>query len=327
MDSILYKFKKNGHEEFIDFMKGVAILLVVFAHTIPLKQELLFPIWGASKAVPIFLVIQMFHTFKRGEPKVPNFKKVFDRVLKPFLYIQIILLTFSLITSSETTLETLCRFCKGGGMGPGSYYIWIYLQFSLILPYIYKLLSKYNQKRIFFISLFTAILIEMACSIIDMPERIYRILALRYLFLIYFGIEWCRKGIVFGKREIFLGLIGLGAVVYFNYFYVPIEPFFFNTGWKSDRWITFIYVMYIFVPILYKIYNKVGCKIKGVFYVLGKASFEIFLIQMLVCCIIKPNVVGEFIDNNILKWIVYLTITISSSIGIGLLYYKRKHQN
>lgn len=36
MEKTLYTFTKNGYDDFIDFIKGLAIVLVVLEHTIPL---------------------------------------------------------------------------------------------------------------------------------------------------------------------------------------------------------------------------------------------------------------------------------------------------
>ena len=324
MEKTLYTFTKNGYDDFIDFIKGLAIVLVVLEHTIPFRQQLLFPIWGASKAVPIFLVIQMFHAFKRGQPRIPNVKKVFDRILKPFIIIQVLLLIVNIAVSADTINMVIYKTLRGGGMGPGSYYPWIYIQFALILPFMYKALNRYDLKKLFIICLAMSFAIEVLCSLIDMPERLYRVLALRYMFLVYFGIEWCRKGIYLSNRGIILGTIGLCAVIFFNYFYAPLEPLFFETGWKSDRWITFLFVMYIYVPVIYLIYQKLSCKIVKIFKHLGKASFEIFLCQMFICHIIKPDVVGHFIDNPVFKWLLYLVLTIPTSIYCGLYWYKTK---
>ena len=76
MSTVLYKFEHSGNDAFIDFLKGVSIILVILSHTLP-HHLTFFPIWGGSKAVPIFLAIQIFHAFEKGNPKIPNFKKIF----------------------------------------------------------------------------------------------------------------------------------------------------------------------------------------------------------------------------------------------------------
>ena len=45
MSTVLYKFKHSGNDFFIDFLKGISIILVVLSHTLP-HDLTLFPIWG-----------------------------------------------------------------------------------------------------------------------------------------------------------------------------------------------------------------------------------------------------------------------------------------
>ena len=68
----LFKYKcrieliNEGYDPFIDFLKGICIFLVILKHALPASWEfaLYFPLWGDA-AVPIFLLIQAFHFFKR----------------------------------------------------------------------------------------------------------------------------------------------------------------------------------------------------------------------------------------------------------------------
>ena len=56
---------KKGYDPFIDFVKGFCILSVVLTHSLPvwLQQHTLFSLWGGM-AVPLFLMIQVFHAYK-----------------------------------------------------------------------------------------------------------------------------------------------------------------------------------------------------------------------------------------------------------------------
>lgn len=321
MSTVLYRFKPSGNDTFIDFLKGIAIILVVLSHTLP-HDLVFFPIWGGSKAVPIFLTIQIFHAYKKGCPRILNFKKIFNRVILPFIIFQFLLILF-LACAEGDFIKAFCSTVVRGGRGPGSYYIYIYIQFALLLPLFYEWLNKYKTPIILLITVFISILLEIFSSIVDMPDSIYRLLAFRYIFLIYFGFLWVRKGVVFGTKEVFLGIIGFLSVLYFKYFYKPLEPLFFDTAWKIDRWICYFFVMYLFVPLLFVIYKKINQKINKIIKFLGTCSFEIFLMQMLLC-IIVPRIINQHIDNSILATLTnILTIQILSISG-GVFYYKTK---
>lgn len=323
---ILYRFKESGNDYFIDFLKGVSIVLVILSHTLP-HDLTYFPIWGGSKAVPIFLVIQIFHAYKKGNPRIPSFSKMLSRVIWPFLLFQSIILLVLLCRSIDSFSEII-RIIKstiaGGGNGPGSYYIYIYIQFALLLPFIYACLNRYKTRTIFYSCLIISILLEVLAACVDLPDFIYRLLAIRYSFLIYFGFLWVREGIVIGKKEILLGIIGFLSVLYFTYFYESLEPIFFDTKWKTDRWICFLYVMYIFVPLLFLLWRNLNERIIKAIQFLGKCSFEIFLMQMFMCVFFKLEMINSYVNNEIISLVLYVLIVMLTSIIGGVFYYRKK---
>ena len=60
-------FKNYGYDPQIDYIKGLCILFVIWTHAINRSElgYILFPYWGDT-AVPIFLIIQAFHYYKKG---------------------------------------------------------------------------------------------------------------------------------------------------------------------------------------------------------------------------------------------------------------------
>ena len=85
--------KKDGYDPFIDFLKGVCIIFVIINHCMPeiIMKYSGFMFWGVS-AVPIFLLIQVFHAYKRGcnNTKV-NYKKIWNKIALPFFICQFII--------------------------------------------------------------------------------------------------------------------------------------------------------------------------------------------------------------------------------------------
>lgn len=102
---------KEGYDPFIDYLKGVSILFVILAHCLPLQEYILFSLWGAQ-AVPLFLLVQVFHSYKKGVGYISvsyDLKKLFHRIFKPFLLlvvIQLLLLIFF------PTKESYCYYKK-----------------------------------------------------------------------------------------------------------------------------------------------------------------------------------------------------------------------
>ena len=127
----LIAFNKTGYDPSIDFLKGVCILLVVLTHCIPIDvrdNTLLFPLWGVP-AVPLFILIQVFHAYKKGtDVGVVKWGKLWERIIKPFLIVELligVILFVKIIIKDFYTYDELkgCfyYYLIYGGRGPGSY--------------------------------------------------------------------------------------------------------------------------------------------------------------------------------------------------------------
>ena len=137
-------FEKDGHDEKIDFIKGWCILCVILNHCVEHMQEILFPLWG-SPAVALFILIQVFHSFKKeGRENRINWRHIWNRVIRPFLIIQLFLIPFWLLFYDMPILEQIKLIIYKGGKGPGSYYIWVYVQIAILI-YIFTPLLKSNN--------------------------------------------------------------------------------------------------------------------------------------------------------------------------------------
>lgn len=231
-------FNKYGYDPFIDFIKAYAIICVLIGHTLPMHDYWGYGLW-AGMQVPLFILVQAFHGFKK-DVIIINVKKIFFRVALPFIAIQSIALLFFLCTASSD----IYSFLKGGGKGPGSYYPYIYIQIALLLPFVKNWIdrSRVHKTRILLSFLIICEAFEILFSLIDLPDGLYRLLAIRYLFLLYFAWIWVKEGVVINKRTVFLSILSLGAIIYFEYFSINDEVLFYNTAWKYHRWPCYYYV-------------------------------------------------------------------------------------
>ena len=177
MKALSVPLSKEGYDPFIDFIKGVSILFVVLTHCLPYQDYILFSFWGAQ-AVPLFLLIQVFHNYKKQLDKNQhpyNFNKLWKRILRPFillLALQIVLQAFL----SGDLLDTIKNAIISGGIGPGSYYVLIYIQFFLLLPVLHPLLRDSSAFK-YIILLFTSlsIIIELILSYTSPPPPFLQI--------------------------------------------------------------------------------------------------------------------------------------------------------
>ena len=165
--------------------------------------------------------------------------------------------------------------------------------------------------------------LEVLCSISNVPEVIYRLLAVRYVFLFFLGWLWVKKSVKLSPLTILLSILSLLAIVYFEYFSVNDEPWFFTTGWKYHRWPCYFWVSSGIVYILNCLRNcvKKSKKITDCVRILAKSSYEIFLVQMSVIFLFKTDTLCVF-NNKYLTFILWLVIVWIVSIAGGVYFNK-----
>lgn len=231
-------FNKTGYDPFIDFIKAYAIICVLIGHTLILHDYWGYGLW-AGMQVPLFVLIQAFHGFKKVTLDI-NLKKIFLRVVLPYIIIQSVAFIFLLCKDPSG----LYSFIGSGGAGPGSYYPWVYIQIALLLPFVKKCVDKNKAHQTIVLISFLIICeaFEMLFSLIDIPDGIYRLLAVRYIFLLYLAWIWVKDGIVISRINIILSILSFIAIVYFVYFSVDDEILFYNTAWKNHRWPCYFFV-------------------------------------------------------------------------------------
>lgn len=312
--------KKDGYDPFIDYLKGVSILFVVLAHCLPKQEYLLFSLWGAQ-AVPLFLLIQVFHAYKKGIDHVRlffNLKKLFHRILKPFIFLLTIEVGVLLLYGHDL-VSVVKDAIIAGGIGPGSYYVWIYIQFFFLLPIVAVIIRRLNRFWCFFGFTLLCVMVEIICSYVHPHPAIYRLLFIRYIYLIYLGYLWVSWGIVINKLTVFLSILSIAFILLFVYGDLNLEPLFYSNAWALCHWITYFYTAYLFIYLLFFIYSLLGKHLKSFCYELGRYSYEIFLLQMFVFAFF-PSL--DFIGNKYVEVLLRIVLTTLLSIFPVLLYKK-----
>jgi len=272
-------FNKKGYDPFLDFIKAYAIICVLMGHTFPYLHETGYSLWYGMQ-VPLFVLVQVFHVYKK-ESYSFDFKKLFYRIFLPFFVIQLIPILYRLSTTNDYK-SFIINTLIGGGIGPGSYYPWLYLQLAIVIPLIKPLFSKGSLVTKTIVALLICEGFEILESVLNVPDSIHRLLAIRYFFLIFLGWLWVEKGIMINWKTIILSLLSLATIIYFEYFYIPTEPWFYDTAWRAHRWPCYFYVSTLLSAILYWVYSHIR-KHEFLFGLIQKtamSSYEIFLIQM-----------------------------------------------
>ena len=241
------------------------------------------------------------------------------------MILQFIIFSFYIVVNQNVGISDIMIFVKNGGRGPGSYYFWIYLQVAFLLPSLWGghiLKASKTIQLIFFLTL--SIGLEVLFSLINLPEWIYRLLATRYIFLFYFAYNWwvC-DGIIINMKCLFLSFLSIATVLFLSFTDINLEPLLFYTNWKTHRWICYYYVASLMVYLLWLFYKKVRKKewIDSKIRTIGKCSYEIYLVQMLV--FVFFDVCLNPINNQLLRILLYMILTtlFSFILGIGCKYF------
>lgn len=323
------EFNKVGYDPQIDYIKGLCILFVIWTHCIS-RYELgimLFPYWGDT-AVPIFLLIQVFHYYKKGTDfRMPSSFKLWKRILLPFIIMIALMFLTQFFIYYDVTGGAFSPSLYWDKRGPGSYYIFIYLELAFIIPLFAPLFKRLPIKWLFVIFVILSQLIEFGASITHCPDNIYRITFFRYTFLIFIGYLLASRGLELNHQSILGGIISMVFLYLFAYTGLNMEPIFCThlNLWPLCHWVCYIYIAYFFLTLLKFAYSKTS-KYKGFkrcILIIGKYSYEVYLFQIFYYSTISIYVwkALSIIDLYPLKEIIY--ILLSTIICLIPSVYKR----
>lgn len=321
-------FNKSGYDPFIDFLKAYSIICVVIAHILPADfyKYILFQVWGDMQ-VPMFVLIQVFHAYKKGQQPKLKWGSLFKRIVIPFAFVQVVITGFKALIQGGVTRNLLIVNVIGGGYGPGSYYIWIYLQIAILLVVIWPWLKRLSLQQTILVFLIISVGFEILFSVINLPDWLYRLLCVRYLFLIPLGMIWIEKGVELNWKTVVLSLLSIAAVLFFVFTNYDLEPIFYNTGWEFHRWICYFYLPILMTYGLYLVWNKIKTLewIENVVKWTAARSYEIFLAQMAIFVCFPASVFGCFISNTFVRFSIWAILVFNLSLLFGgIIYWFRK---
>lgn len=193
-----------------------------------------------------------------------------------------------------------------GGFGPGSYYYPVMIQLVFVFPIIYFIVKRHKHKGVILCGFFN-IFYEVLVRCYGMNEECYRLLIFRYTLLIAYGCYLATHDRLSHKIcKIVCFFVGIIYILIFVYVgkVPPITMY-----WTTTSVFACLYI----IPIAEKIIFN-NCR-NGLIELIGKASYNIFLVQMIYYN--GVDVVYKFIVN---RWL-QLTCNVFICIGGGLLFY------
>ena len=177
-----------------------------------------------------------------------------------------------------------------------------------MFPLIYKIVHDYRERGLT-ICLVMNLIYELLKKAYLMNEECYRLLLFRYIFLIAYGCYLAMSEDRIKRKHYIIGVI-VGLVYMIVVRYIGITPYIMDY-WTGTSCLVCLWILPIVSAMIRN--DKIKC---APLELLGRASYNIFLIQMLYYS--KADIVYSRLDNRICQ--VLISLFICSFIGI-IFYY------
>jgi peptidoglycan/LPS O-acetylase OafA/YrhL len=295
----------------IDFIKGTAIIAVILLHSLP---EGVLKILGAPfhiwQAVPLFFLVAGFNarsSFRYAPRSITAAFSVarllghFKRLMIPYLIIFVVETTLMYPLPKYRIIKAFFE----GAWGPGAYFIPVFIQFIIVAPLVLELVDRLPHPRAALILFVGSMTVDFASSY--MPESLYSITLTRYMFAISIGMFMADQ-IKPGKGLVVASIIYIWVSTY----YYPISKI--STSWHFQHAPAYFYT-WILALALWHFSTITGRFLTKIFIKIGKASYHIFLFQMLYF----QFVMGPPIENEIN--IIHILGSLLICPLVGYLFY------
>ena len=316
---------EQKRNQFLDIIKALCIVFVIITHDTISEEtrlKLLFNFW-IDMAVPLFMIISGYVyalSFERNgiaqiqQAYTLNFiMPKFIRYTIPFLLafaIEILgEIAVAFLAIRPFSLKHIVALLFQGGNGPGSYYYPILLQFLLYYPVLYFIIKRYAFKGLILCFAINAGY-EFFQRVWGCNETFYRMLLFRYTLVIAFGsyLGQCKGEKLALGWKIASFAAGTAFIIAYRYFAFPPRIIIY---WTKTSFLACLYLL----PIAAFLICSVHLRFKPL-ELIGKASFNIFLVQM-VYYAYAAGFAAKFFSSHI----VHLCFHIGICISAGLIFY------
>lgn len=276
-------------------------------------------------AVPIFMVISGYvyslsydsSVFAIG--KMYSIKELSCKILRfiiPYSLVWLVEITLKILYLKEPiSVGLVAKSFLGGGFGPGTYYTPVMIRIVILAPIVFLFIKKHKKLALICLLLINLIY-EVLKYYMGMDADIYRLFVFRYLFIFSYGV-WLYTSNTNSKDKydaIDYILGGIGAIYLLLTQYCGIHIVFINM-WESTSVVACLYI----IPVLRILIRQ--CKVHNKFLeTLGKASYNIYLVQMLFYWAFFDKL-HEIVAYR--AWNLLLCFVICISIGMIFFWFER----
>lgn len=286
---------KKKHIYLIDYLKALAIIMVIITHYEWEDKTTPFFTWVIAMAVPIFMLLMSYNFSMSYERKTNGklvelygWRSIMPRLVRftvPFVLIFVLEMILEYIRGQRFSVGEIAACFVQGGIGPGSYYYPILIQLLFVFPIIYLMV-----KHLSWLGVAGVIWLNYAYENYvynnEMELEIYRLLAPRYLLFLamgcylYFHLKDKKKYPLPVWILVLEFAVGFSFIVWVYQFQNQSELELFRF-WTRTSMLTAFYIF----PIVYLLFRcfmdkKITGKTGEMLSEIGKASYHIFLVQM-----------------------------------------------
>ena len=311
----------NDRNTAIDFLKMTAIIAVILLHsmTIGMRNMIGGP-YHILQAVPLFIMISGYNSMNSVTRQSLDYKqqyrfdllsKKFQRLLQPFTLIFIVEMALLQLVGQLRISGVPLAYIKGG-FGPGSYYVPLMIQLTLLVPILIEFVRRFPKGTLFIVTV-CSLGLEFFFWKIHLQNEIYRQLLIRYILPLTLGVYAAlyREKI----RYIWILLAGCSLVYISGVEYLYWTSFA-QVDWRSQNTLAFFYPFALFLLVIERMRFREGL-FSRLTVLVGKSSYHIYLIQMLYFWTGLPIRIGLVQDS--LKGAVFSVVI---CVLLGILFYK-----
>ena len=320
----------KGRSRELDLIKATAIIFVLLVHAVPTVMLVLAGPFLCFQAVPLFLLasaVSWSRAMAAREPSrrlgshftVKFLKRLFVRVFVPFFIVTACLVIYK-IAQGENWQSVGFHLLKYGGYGPGCYYPWVFAQAALIFPLLWVISDMKQPKESIRLCMVFALSVglDAILNLLQVSDKAYRLMIIRYVFLLYLGIILAR-GKAFSLLMLLVlgggGLIYLTLSLYFRVRFEPVlHPAFPGAHAPAGGWSLVLALLVCWATGFVRPRPRVAKVVE----MLSKASYGIFVTQMAFFWLTRPIMLRLLPTTKNLQGVVNSSIRVAVSVPICL---------
>lgn len=320
--------KPASRIDYLDFIKGIAIIGVILLHTFPSSwlrpMAAMLHIW---QAVPLFLFLAGITGCIAWERRKKDFGVYYKdmplRVWGIYLPYIVAVVLYNLYQREYPGVLPFIQSILFGEVGPGGYFPSLIVQHMLFFPLLLRMRDKVrDDKRFLIYSVLISAAIEWTCAaaLAADPERstFYRFFYGRYLFAAALGAVFYNNENLFSPKT--LKNLAIGSIAYMTavlYFDMTITLL--PNAWNAQHYPAYFYT-FVMVQWLRNNRRMFGAAFERLISTFGKNSYDIFVTQLFVFSTFGAPMLKSFWGAAALPFICLFG-------GLGVGYVKNACKN